>query len=115
LHIPASRRIELGTDLAGYYEVQTEAAKDLEVFRTGQPFASLAGRGNDVKLEFAEVTNHQSDGVTDYLTLRYEVVAGKVEGSNGSLWLSAKRDFLPETGGADWQVTGIATAPPSAP
>jgi hypothetical protein len=113
LQSAASRRVELGTDLVSYYEVQTEAAKDLETFRSTQPLASLAGRGNDVKLAFAEVVNHQNEGLGDYVTLRYEVTAGKVEGSDGSIWISAKRDRRPETGGADWQITSVTNTPPA--
>jgi hypothetical protein len=113
LQSPAGRRVAQGTDLASYYEVQTDAAKDLAAYQSNPPLPFLLGKKNEVKLAFAEVSNHQADGLADYFTLRYEVTAGTIPGSNGSLWLSAKRERRSDSAGADWQVTSISVTEPA--
>jgi hypothetical protein len=113
LQIASSRRVELGTDLVSYYEAQSEAGKDLEAFRTNQPLASLAGQADKIKATFAEVTQHQVDGTTDYFTLRYDVISTGPPVPT-SLWLSARREQRTDSGGSDWQMTGISATEPAA-
>ncbi len=111
----ASRRIALGSDLESYYQAESEAGKDLETFAHTQPLASLAGQQGKVELTFAEVSQHLVDGITDYFTLRYEIKQGSVPGSNGSLWIAAKRERRPDSAQSDWQVTSLTVAEPTSP
>jgi hypothetical protein len=113
LQLTAGRRVELGTDLPSYYEAQSEAKKDLDTFRTNQPLASLAGQGNKIKVAFAEVVQHTTDGATDYFTLRYDVTSTGPSVPS-SLWLSSRRERRADTGGSDWQLTGLSATEPAA-
>lgn len=110
---PAARRQANEANLAAFYEAQVEAGRDLAAFEKSEAVAALKGQQGKIEVKFAEVVRHTVEGLTDYFTLRYEVTAGTVPGSNGSLWITAKRDSHPDTAGADWQINSLTLSEPS--
>ena len=109
---PASRRQANEANLAAYYEAQAEAGRDLATFRDNEPVKSLQGQQGKVELHMAEVVQHTVDGLSDYLVLRYEITAGEVPGTNGSVWITAKRDSHADTPGSDWQISSLSVHEP---
>lgn len=108
IQTPASRRQGGEINLDAYYEAQADAGRDLLTFRNGEPIKSLLGQQDKIKVQLAEVTRHTAEGLTDYVTLRYEITAGQIPGSNGSLWVTAKRDSHADTAGSDWQINSLS-------
>lgn len=113
IQTPATRRQGGEINLDAYYEAQAEASRDLATFRTNEPIKSLLGQQDKIKVQFAEVVRHTVEGLSDYFTLRYEITAGQIPGSTGSLWITAKRDSHADTAGSDWQVSSLSLTEPS--
>ncbi len=109
----ASRRQPPGIDLAAFYEAQSDAKKDLEAFRKGEPVGSLAGKSSEFEFGPGSVTRHTSDGLGDYFQLRYELVRGELPGGTSTVWISAKREHRPDSGASEWQITSISLTEPS--
>ncbi len=109
----ASRRQGNEVDLAAYYQAEAEASRELQTFRSGDPIKNLLGQQDKIKLEFAEVTRHSVEGLSDYFTLRYEVTAGQLPGGTGSLWITAQRSSHADAPGSDWQISTISHTEPS--
>ncbi|QDU29691.1 hypothetical protein ETAA8_48060 [Anatilimnocola aggregata] len=103
----AGRRTAIGTDLESFYKVQLEAGKEFEAFQRSPIIAAIA-KNSDLELAFAEITTHAVQGNTDYFTLRYEVVRGHVPSTNGSIWISAKREIPPGSTLAEWQINSYS-------
>lgn len=108
----AARRQANEANLAAFYEAQVEAGRDLKAFRDNEPVKSLSGQQGKIELQLAEVVRHSVDGLSDYCTLRYEITAGQIPGSNGSLWVTVKRDSHADTPGSDWQVSSLSINEP---
>lgn len=110
---PASRRQGNEIDLTAYYEAQAEAGRELATFRNTEPIKSLSGQQDKIQVQFAEVARHTVEGLSDYVTLRYEVTAGQIPGSSGSLWITTKRDSHTDTAGSDWQINSFSLTEPT--
>ena len=110
----AARRQANEANLEAYYEAQVEAGRDFRAFRDNEPVKSLSGQRGKIELQLAEVVRHTTEGLSDYCTLRYEITAGQVPGSSGSLWITVKRDSHSDTPGSDWQVSSFSLNEPAA-
>lgn len=111
---PASRRMEPGSDLVAYYEASAEPGRDLVAYTKLEPVASLVGQQGKLELEFAEVSRHVVEGLTDYVTVRYEITRGTIPGSSGSLWVSVKRERHHDSLASDWQINSLSVSEPPA-
>jgi len=109
--LPARRQAN-EANLEAYYAAQVEAGRDLANFRNSEPVKSLTGQQGKIEVQFAEVVRHTVEGLTDYVTLRYEITAGQTPGSSGSLWITAKRDSHADTTGSDWQIASLTLSEP---
>jgi hypothetical protein len=113
IQTPATRRQGGEINLEAYYEAQAEASRGLVTFRNNGPVKSLLGQQDKIKVQFAEVVRHTVDGLSDYFTLRFEITAGQIPGSTGSLWIVAKRDSHADAAGSDWQIDSLSLTEPS--
>lgn len=113
IQTPAGRRQSPGDDLTSYYEATAEPGRELDNFRKQEPVASIVGQQGKLDLEFAEVTRHVTEGLTDYFTLRYEIPNGQIRGSSGSIWVSLKRDRHHDSMASDWQVSQLSLTEPT--
>ena len=110
---PAARRVQPGSDLVSYYEATAEPGRELAAYSKLEPVTSLVGQQGKIELEFAEVSRHLVEGLTDYFTLRYEITRGTIPGSSGSLWVSAKRDRHHDSLASDWQINSVSVTEPA--
>lgn len=106
-------RITAPGAIVDHYEKNSEAAQELQTFKTSQGIKDILARGKDADGRFEGVSSATRDGQSDLLVLKYSYAPSSPPADRQFMWVHVTRRYDESTKANQWEIGGIQTTPPT--